>query len=264
LNAVWLIRRMKVDEGIDLVGDFRERLCLILIKPLRLHSPEWEKEHLFRKYNLMLPFRHNKPISIPSKMINLYQAEEHILDAILLNYVKKSYELSIPNFQKDAKITFGIHPFASTNFKLWPFEYWVELIDILHRQFQYSSFVIFGSPNDSAALKNISERLYANHVIFNGSLSEFKLRLAQMDLLIGLDSFSVHLAHSLQVPSILLVGANNPLLFTPPTSLAVYHSGRCPVQPCGGRPSCLGSNYQFSCMIDISPNSVANLITTHS
>jgi ADP-heptose:LPS heptosyltransferase len=191
---------------------------------------------------------------------NLYEAQ-----ALMLHSIAPSSRLDPPMFprmplREGLALRIGLHPSASAPFKLWPVEHWRMLVILLCDTFPGSCFVLFGAPNERLALEELAATLDAPCELLASSLNEFKACLSSIDLLFGLDSFSVHLAHSQGVPSVVLVGANNPRVFTPPSGLAVTHPGRCPIQPCGGRPSCVGKSQQYSCMVDILPQDVMHAV----
>jgi ADP-heptose:LPS heptosyltransferase len=235
------------------VGDLRERLTLLLIGAPRLHSPEWETGHPFRRHIRAMPFRSDQAMSVPASMPNLYEAQTLMLQTIAPGAIP---DPDIPHrmpLRKGRALHIGLHPSASAPFKRWPAEHWSALVTMLYKAYPGSRFILFGAPNDQIELEGLAARLDAPHELFISSLREFKACLSDLDLLFGLDSLAVHLAHSQGVPSVVLVGANDPRIFTPPSGLAVTHPGRCSVQPCGGRPNCVGASHQYSCMVDILP-----------
>lgn len=262
LAAVRLIRRERPDETLDVVGDFRERLALRLLGAPINHSPEWETGHPFRHHNRMPAFRPGRPMSVPADELSLYAAQARMLQALVPPTGIAATESGGTRVEPSAgsALRVGLHPSASAPFKLWPQARWTALVDLLSQRFPGSSFTLFGAPSERPVLQALANTLHAPHEVFTASLREFKDRLSTIDLLIGLDSFSVHLAHSQGVPSIVLVGANDPRIFTPPSGVAATHPGRCRFQPCGGRPRCEGTDFQYSCMIDITPEDALRAI----
>lgn len=260
LAAAWRIRAMKPDETVDLVGDLRERLILRFIGAPLVHSPEWETGHPFRNHIRTFPFKSRHRMTVPVRVLNLYEAH-----ALMLTKIAPGSALDIeppPHVPMTLgqALCVGLHPSASATFKLWPVEKWAELVALINTAFPGSRFTLFGAPNERTTLESFADSLDAPHELVTASLPEFKARVAHLDLLVGLDSFSVHLAHSQGVPSVVLVGANDPRVFTPPSGSSVTHPSRCSLQPCGGRPSCVGTSHQYSCMVDIQPQDVMNAI----
>lgn len=251
--AVRRIRSIMPDETVDLVGDLRERLALQLIGAVNLHSPEWEAGHPFRHHIRALPFRADRPLRMPVSLLNVYDAQTRMLHMLAPAAELADDPSPRASLREGRSLSIGLHPSASAPFKLWPAERWPALVTLLCEKLPGSRFTLFGAPNERPALEALAARLDAPKEISTGSLREFKARLADVDVLFGLDSFSVHLAHSEGVPSVVLTGSNDPRIFTPPSGSAVTRSGRCPAQPCNGKPSCLGTTHQYSCMIDITP-----------
>jgi heptosyltransferase-3 len=91
-------------------------------------------------------------------------------------------------------------------------------------------------------------------------LQEFFCQVADLDVLIGLDSLSVHVAHRLGRPSVMLIGTNDPAVWVPPSCIPVTSIARCGNQPCFNRPICQGTQFEFDCMKRISSNSVLDAI----
>jgi len=253
LKAVHQLRKLKPNATLDIIGDYRERLaCLLLGAPLNL-SPEWETGHPFRHHIRVLPFKSGRPLTVPMTELNLYAAHDRMLRTLVPEASSKPGLPVRDSLREGQALNIGIHPSASAPFKLWPHAHWARLIDLLSERFPGSRFTLFGAPSERARLEHMAASIQPPHEIFTASLREFRQRLAETDLLVGLDSFSVHLAHSQGVPSVVLVGANDPRIFTPPSARAVTHPGRCEYQPCGGRPKCLATDFEFSCMTSIEP-----------
>lgn len=253
-SAAKKIRAKSPTTAIDLIGDIRERIALKLIGATKLYYPVWGDNHPFRKHIRTLNIHCNQYVQVPDSAINIYHAQKIVIEATRLHLNASALPIGLKNNQN--AFNFGLHPSASLPFKLWPSENWAALINLLHSKYPDSSFTIFGSPSEREALELFSGKINHPHKIFTSTLSEFKACLNNIDFLIGLDSFSVHLAHSVGLPSIVLVGANNPQVFTPPSAVSITHPGRCRDQPCGGKPTCIGSNHQYSCMLDITPEEV--------
>ena len=257
-SAARKIRKKKPSKAVDFIGDIRELLALKLIGTSKLYYPVWLDHHPFRMHIRTLDIHCRQHVKIPNTVINIYHAQKKVLEATQLRLNCSTHSAS-PKGQS-RPFHFGIHPSASLPFKLWPSKNWSDLITQLHSRYPDSFFTIFGSPSERETLESISQKIDCPHKIFASSLSEFREYLSNIDLLIGLDSFSVHLAHSLEVPSVVLVGANNPQVFTPPSAVAITHPGRCPDQPCGGKPKCIGTTHQYSCMLDIRPQEVISVV----
>ena len=140
----------------------------------------------------------------------------------------------------------GLHPFASQTCKLWPAERWQQLVaELLQRGCQLTAY---GAPAERAALQTIFGPHAARMRLVTGSLPAFAEDLKQLDLLIGLDSFSVHMAHRQGVRSIMLNAGNPPTLWGPPDGVVLANSGGCTAYPCYNKPQCQGTAHEFACV----------------
>jgi heptosyltransferase-3 len=98
----------------------------------------------------------------------------------------------------------------------------------------------------------LGHQSFGNRVrISTGSIPEFARELARLDLLVGLDSFSVHMAENVGTPSVMIVGPNDPALFAPPHAAVLSSSGGCAAWPCYNRPSCIGTAGEYVCIRSI-------------
>ena len=260
VKGVRLIRSLRPEVTLDVVGDLRERFALRLLGAGTRLSAEWEDGHPFRRHNRMLPYRPGQLLSIPASETSLYAAQRRMLRALAPNELDEREQFSPVRFVVGEALHIGLHPFASATFKLWPESHWVTLVEILSERFPESKFTLYGASSDQAVLDRLSPMIKAPHELATGSLREFRDRISDLDLLIGLDSFSVHLAHSRNVPSVVLVGANDARVFTPPSARAVVHPGVCEFQPCGGRTKCVGTAFQYACMNSITPMDVLSAV----
>lgn len=84
-----------------------------------------------------------------------------------------------------------------------------------------------------------------------GNLDEFFVKLSFTKLLIGLDSFSVHAGYALNVPVIILNGANDYRIFRPPGANVIANENVCAYYPCYNKPKCLGSKSEYICINSI-------------
>lgn len=265
LRAIAAIRRMQPTETLELVSDVRERTICQLLGARRNLSAAWSPGHLFRRHNRMGAFKPSKLVTIPASTTNLYASFDLVLDALLGSAHRPlnqgtDIQTVLARSRAGHPLRIGIHPFASSACKLWPDAHWHELLQGLRRDHPDARLILFGAPADREQLERMRSAAGVVDEIFTASLPEFKRRMEGIDLLVGLDSFSVHLARSQGAATIVLVGPNDPRLFTPPGGVAITHPGRCPHQPCGGKPRCEGTPYQYACMHDISPEQVLGLM----
>lgn len=252
LRAAWKLRRRRPAATLELVSDVRERVACRLVGAPRHLTPQWEPGHDFRRHIRGLPHR-KSALSIPAEAKNVYAAYDRLLWA-MLGHGSQAFSGRLTRVSAAEECLIGVHPSASAACKLWPEPYWIALLAAIARRRPNAHFLLFGAAANRAGLEALRARVANLHVdVITSSLPEFRHRLAHATVLVGLDSFSVHLAHSLGVPSVVLVGANDPALFSPPSSVAVYRESDCPFQPCGGKPRCAGTSFQYACMKAIAP-----------
>lgn len=257
LRALREIRRMRPTHALELVADFRERwLCRLMGARQRL-SIEWEPGHPFRRHIRADPLMRTGDglVTVPASTPNVYAAMALALQS-MLGPGTCGAALQPAARRGEAPLRIGVHPFASIACKLWPERAWIELLRALRERYPAAGLVLFGAPNERRAAESIRDQSGIVADVSVGTLEEFKGHLSEIDLLIGLDSFSVHLAASLGIRAIVLVGPNDPRVFTPPSATAVSKLGACPHQPCGGKPRCIGTDYQYHCMTSISVQDV--------
>jgi heptosyltransferase III len=264
--AVRRIRRERPTETLELVSDLRERAACWLLGARLNRSPAWAPGHPFLGQIRTVVAPRKPLVTIPVTTIGLYQAYDLMLLALTGTrrvHLATTADEPLPPAvaADDPAMRIGIHPFASRACKLWPQQHWLSLIAELSVKCPDARLVLFGSLSDRPGLERLVESATHKEIeVFTASLREFKEKLRELDLMIGLDSFSVHLANSVGVSSIVLVGPNDPRLFTPPRSKAVTHVGGCVHQPCGGKPKCIGSSFEFICMKAISPEQVMSKV----
>lgn len=255
-KAIIKLRKLKIDAIIDVIGDFREQFSSVLIPAQLRFSPKWSDNHPFLSHIRTHTF-FNKKLNraiIASK--NIYAAHDEMIAA--LSASENSTKVHYPRGKISDKecLRIGIHPLASHPFKFWPRENWHALIALLKHYFPKIKFTMYGAPHESAQLQEITKNIAAEFEQVNLPLRDFRASLANMDILIGLDSISVHLAHSEGVPAIVLVGANDPEIYTPPTAQAVFSQNFCKYQPCSGKTECVGSDFEYICMKSIETQQV--------
>lgn len=254
--ALGQIRKMRPNETLELVSDVREQTVCALVGAERNLSIFWERDHPFRRHIRVNPFRSHGFVTIPTNLVGLYDAYALALDSLLGSTPRDAAPTSTAwrhrhRAPRPEAMRIGIHPFASLPCKQWPEKRWIDLVGALQIRLPATQIVLFGSPTDRPVLLRMKTEILGDVELFTRSLPDFRTRLQTIDLLIGLDSFSVHMAHSAGIDPIILVGPNDPRLFTPPHAIALTKPGVCPHQPCGGNPKCLGTLDEYICMTSI-------------
>ncbi len=228
LLQIFKLRKNDYDYAIDLIGDFRERLILSVIRPRHLLSIERESGHpfncLIRKgLNFLV-----EPIFISKNMLNIYDQFNYVIKRFVNG---KKCENKIISKSK----IIGIHPFASQECRMWTWEKWNSLVEELIKS-DYE-VVVFGSPNQKSIIeKNIKMR--DGLQVFCSSLKDFFYMLKKCKFIICLDSFAYHAAYCESIPSVMLNGGNQYKIWENPLSIVVHQEKECAYWPCYNNPKC--------------------------
>jgi heptosyltransferase-3 len=265
LHSLVKLRKNKYDICLNSIGDFRENTIGFLINPQNNISVLWEKghpfNHLIRAGGTYLTRNH---IFIPKNIVNVYEINYFIVKALGGKCFLPS-KLYVKNYNENrlrkAPQIIGIHPLARQACRLWDFEKWCLLCEKL-REWGFVVWVFCASVEKNFIQEKFGRVLKGEDITIQaGSLSDFFEKLLQIDLLIGLDSLSIHAAYACNVPSIMLAGPNDYLGWNvPPNSQLVHKNGSCKHYPCFNRPKCEGEYYRYNCMESIQVEDVINVI----
>jgi ADP-heptose:LPS heptosyltransferase len=101
-----------------------------------------------------------------------------------------------------------LHPFASAPSKAWPAERFVALAHYLKERHSLEAVIIGGGKDDFAP--------FADFECYRGApLSEVKALLSTASLFAGNDSGPAHMAAAFGVPSLVLYGSSDPVVWAP-------------------------------------------------
>jgi ADP-heptose:LPS heptosyltransferase len=253
------LRRRHFKLVIHIGGDFRENLLGWIISPRGTVSLAWGADHPFRhKIRAGLAFLQTYSVPIMSGEPSVYGAQEQLASALGSRteaHPRVYAENGRPILHSPDGNKVGIHVSASQEFKRWPVASWRAVISGLRAR--NMGVHIFAAPEERPALLSDYGDLLGNDVeIVTGSLLDFFVALSHVRAVVCLDSFSVHAAHAIGVPSIVLSGANTAELYAPPSTEVIASGQRLPCAQCMNRPSCVQSNHSFVCIRDIAPDQV--------
>lgn len=247
LAAARAVRARRPEVTVDFIGDFRERICARLAGSRRHVHIGWAPGHPFRLVTRN-PLGAGRPlITVPADVVNLYEAYDRMVDALLRDAgaVRKPTAPQRPA-RKPGPMRIGLHPFASQECRMWPGERWRELAGELISRGAHLS--VFGAPAERETLRTFFGDEQPALRFVTESIPRFAEAVGGLDLMIGLDSFSVHMSASLQVPTIVINGGNHPKLWGPPRARVLAESGGCRNFPCYNKPTCVGSDQQYACV----------------
>lgn len=254
LSALARIRARCPSVVLDFVGDFRERTLARLIGGRHLHIG-WGRGHR-QAHMIRNPLGRGRPlVTVPASVPSIYEGYRLMLEALIGHGDPWPTERA-PRPRPIHRI--GLHPFASQPSKLWPFDRWRELAQGLHR----AGFELwaFSSPEESLALAEIFKDLPVKQLATD--IRQYCQDVQQLDLVIGLDSLSMHTAHRFGVPSITLNAGNPPELYAVPTGRTLAASGGCRHYPCFNVAPCRGTSFENACVKAITPAHVLAEVET--
>lgn len=258
LRAAKYIRSRRPSVSLDFVGDLRERIFARTIGSGRHIHIGWAQYHPF--HNLIRnPLGQGTPlVTVPKTVPNVYEACELMLRELVDNrgpwgspWASKADDKT---FRELKSYHIGLHPFASQASKLWPRERWLSLA----RQLLANGCILtaFSAPGERNHLEEIFSELSSSMIMISGTIQEFFNAVSRLDLLIGLDSFSVHLAQRAGVRSIMINAGSPPELWRVPSGVTLAASGGCKRYPCYNVAPCLGTNYENVCINAIAVSDV--------
>jgi ADP-heptose:LPS heptosyltransferase len=195
-----------------------------------------------------------------------YEFNRHFVDA--LTGCKSLLSISNINFQGDLKIIEDqycvIFPFASWEGKTWNRHKFIEIINFIHSNFNIK-IVICGGKGDRIPGNSIIDELDFNVVNLIGetSLNDLVAIVKSAEFVLGNDSAGVHMAASLGVPSVCILGGGHYGRFLPyPVSI-----GGCPPITLQRHMNCFQCNWSciharqqgdpVKCVADITVQEVA-------
>lgn len=141
-----------------------------------------------------------------------WQRYDEVFDACGLNKSpKERWEIIESRHCRDCDARYiGIAPFAQHYGKIWPLSSMERLVASLSEDSR-NRLLLFGSKNESAILRPWTEK-YPHVELLAGrfSFEEELRRIADLDLMVSMDSANMHFASCLNVPVVSIWGATHP------------------------------------------------------
>jgi ADP-heptose:LPS heptosyltransferase len=261
LETALRLRRRRYDYCINTIGDIRENLIGRVTGAKCNIAPVWERGHLFKRKmtDMGASWMTNRPIIIPARYASYYDSMEYFARQLgLTGLVWKA----APDRRRlpGSKVTVALHPGASHPSRRWPDERWRRLIGELHAR--GCRIILLGAPNEANLLLSAFGREASDQKleIVTGDISRFVSSLAAAEVLIGMDSLSVHAAYALGVPAVVLNGSADPTILTPPGDPAVSAGHLCKHYPCFYAYPCQRTENEYVCVRGIEVAVVMNAV----
>lgn len=262
--VLWQLRRVRYDAAINLVGDVRANLIGRLTGARLNVAPIWAKKHAFRRF--VHQARKGWPldvaIPIPITEVNVYDIANFMARVLSGSFVTKMAVNArvAPDGSRRARHVVGIHPGASRPWREWPLERWAPIVrELVASGLRVKVFVAPSEKGRVTSALRLDERV-PGVSLSAGSVEGFLSELPTVDLLLGMDSFSVHAAFAQQVPTIMLNGANDPEIFAPPGAVVLGAGERCRFYPCYNRPKCQGRAGEYICIKGIADSDILRAV----
>jgi heptosyltransferase II len=236
-RLAWNLRRNCYDWAFDLRGDVRDILFLFLTGAARraafdVTGGEWLLTDIV-PYEQQ-PYNHQVEgnVLVVTQPLGVRPSTAHFECAL---EIPLQWRESATAWLRDRGLDqfVAVHPAASLPHKHWPAHYWVKLLDtvLLPRL----PVVLFGSPEDTAVLAEIIDRLQLRERVYSAqvSLQLFFALTSMAQCMVSLDSVAAHVAAATGIPVVALFGPRPASLSRPyaATARAVYLEN-VPCRPC--------------------------------
>jgi heptosyltransferase-3 len=260
MKTLFALRREKFDRCFNNFGDGRENFIG------RLSGARENSAILISDQNRFRPIIRRGPASlvdhwipVPDSVFNVYDIARFCAERFDCKKIEppKIFLKTAPRPREfSPSVLVGIHPTASQESKMWTWPKWSEVVDGIVGSGR--AVRLFCAPGERALVEgHLPPVRWGGMVEISASpVREFLNALAGVDLLIGLDSFSVHAAHALGVPSVMLSGATDTEGWAPPSATVLSKGNLCEHYPCFNKPKCKGTSGEFVCMREIEASEV--------
>jgi len=267
VNQLLIIRKNRYDACINTVGDFRENVIGWASGATHNISLKWQNGHPYKKLiRTGADFSITDYINITNDILNVYDINRLIAEYLGCRSLDAPRIYLSHDAMAKIKTTcnrpiIAIHPFASQECRKWKYSKWKELIIHLLDVFNYEVKIFCAKSELGEIYSEFSSVLYKNSIsIYADSISDFLFNLSEATLFIGLDSFAIHAAAALNIPSILINGANDYRVWLPPNSVIVDKINPCKYYPCFNKPKCIGKDYEYCCIDSIEVDDVISCV----
>ena len=262
LQAMLAVRRKHYTYCVNLVGDVRENLIGWMTGAQWKISPAWSQGHMFaRKITPGMSWISNCGIEIPVEYRNYYDSLEYLAARLGLGKPEWHRRTARKRARAEPPIV-ALHPGASHPSKRWETDKWKTLIrDLKTRGFRMT---LLGSPAERGDLFAAFDQEIRDGAVEvrTSDLAGMLEAVGEADLLVGMDSFSVHVAYAAGVPVVILHGSSDPGVINPPGGIELSAGNLCDVFPCHYKYPCKNSEGEYRCVRGIKTGEVVNAVGT--
>lgn len=255
IKSIWILRGLKIDASIDFIGDVRESSLGMLINSKRHYSPKWSPSHWMHHLIWGIRVPGVTYLSVNHNDERVYEFIPSFLSELMGSELTTQMNLNSERLAFDSSLKIAFHPYSSQTFKQWPTQSWIALAKLLS-QYTISPSTLCSSPEENEAKEQFGASAPLMTITTCDSLAQLITEIKNFDLLIGVDSFLVHLASALGKKTIVINAGNLPQWWAPPNSLAIGQSGGCSYYPCSNEPKCIGKTTESICIKSITPEQI--------
>jgi heptosyltransferase I len=258
-KLVHSIRKEKYDFVIDGQGNFKTASLALFTKGLRVGYDRHSVREPIAAIAYQKTFAISRKMHAIERLRRLFAyALEYPLPNTPPNFLINREKFTKPNYDLPAHYFVFVHN-ASWKTKLWPEEYWKELIQRTTQE-GYTILLPWGNEEEKARANRlaISEQV---QVLPKLNLSELGYILAQSQGNVCVDTGLSHLSAALNVPSITLYGSTDSGLIGASGFNQTYVRSSLPCAPCNKK-KCMYPQTPLSppCLAELKPQRIFNLL----
>lgn len=177
-------------------------------------------------------------------------------------------KLNLPEKKLDIKkneVIIGFHPGSGEieKHKRWPIKYYIDLFEIIRKDYPNIKLFLFGGPKEDILTKKIVKGIikFNNIYDFAGKLTikETAAMMKECSIIIGGDSGLMHLAAALNIRIVSIFGPTNPKITRPIGYKVTILKGNISCMPC--YPKLLTGCKNNKCMNIITPKMVYKYVS---
>jgi ADP-heptose:LPS heptosyltransferase len=262
---IFRARRRRYDAVANLFGDVRENLAGRLIAPRGNYSLVWPRSHPVSIQSRTGPVSLlSHPVVLPQEIQSVYAGMGFLSRALGAEAapVPRIFGMArtpIPYMPHRNRI--GLHVSAGQECKRWPMERWVVLAARLLEEGR--ELRIYCAPDEREAVQSAFHSLLiagSSITIVAGSLEIFLNDAVTCAIFLGHDSFGIHAANALSVPTILINGPNIAQVWAPPGTVVLHGDETLSCYPCYGKPICAPGPGKYACIRAVSVDALHDLV----